>query len=141
MNNTVLTPDTELVEGDRVDLENDPYADPKHDHPYFESEYVEIAGAEPETPGCSRVDFEGTASVGFPPEHQVAVRVKEEDEQDVIPAWIGALHSGDEVRWNDPDRGRCNRTYKIRSIEFIGEVVRITDVNGDQLECLASELR
>jgi hypothetical protein len=50
------------------------------------------------------------------------------------------LHPGDEVFWNDPDEGLCSRVYRIASIRVIGEVVQITDVEGDALECLAEEL-
>ena len=66
---------TELVEDDCVDLEHDPYADPEHNHTYFEYEYVSVAGIDLETPNCLRVDFEGSPSVGFPVEHMVKVRI------------------------------------------------------------------
>jgi len=53
---------------------------------------------------------------------------------------IRELHAGDEVRWTDPDGGRTSRTYRISSIEVIGDVVRITDITGDELECFENEL-
>jgi hypothetical protein len=54
--------------------------------------------------------------------------------------WIHALHPGDEVYWNDPDNEECSRRLIIQSIEFANEVVKITCVDGNYLECLASEL-
>ena len=53
---------------------------------------------------------------------------------------IKQLHSGDEVTWNDPDDGICTRTLTIQSIKIKGEVVCITDSEGQYLECLSSEL-
>lgn len=50
------------------------------------------------------------------------------------------LHSGDEVFWNDPDDGAGSRYYVIQSAVVSGEVVTITDVDGDVLECFAGEL-
>jgi hypothetical protein len=51
------------------------------------------------------------------------------------------LHPGDFVWWIDPDSGRCNKVIHIRFIEVIDEVVRISSVTGDTLECFAEELR
>jgi hypothetical protein len=99
-----------LVEGDRVDLEKHPFADPNHDHPYFEFEFVEVAGADLETPGCLRVDFEGSPSAGFPPEHKIPVRKTDDDECGLIPAWIRGLRPGDTVLWNDQHKGLCSRS-------------------------------
>jgi hypothetical protein len=53
---------------------------------------------------------------------------------------IKKLHSGDEVTWNDPDEGKCSRTLTIGSIKVTGDIVRILDIEGDYLECLAEEL-
>ncbi len=64
-------PVTDLVPGDRIDLEADQYADPNHDNVFYEFEPSLVAGTELETHACFRVDFEGLASVGFPPEHRV----------------------------------------------------------------------
>lgn len=50
------------------------------------------------------------------------------------------LHKGDEVTWNDPDEGRCTRTIIINTVEIDEDVVKITDPNGDYLECLIGEL-
>ena len=62
---------TDLREGDRVDLEGDPFADPRRDNIIAEYEYVEVAGIEQETPGCVRVDFYDYDSVGFPTNHRL----------------------------------------------------------------------
>lgn len=62
----------ELREGDPVDLENDPYADPGHDKPELEYEYAKVVEYELETPGCLCVYFENI-SVGFPPDHMLRV--------------------------------------------------------------------
>jgi hypothetical protein len=64
---------SDLVSGDSIDLEDDKYADPDGDNPYYESNYVIVDAIELETPGCVRVDFEGSSSVGFPPEHELKV--------------------------------------------------------------------
>lgn len=53
---------------------------------------------------------------------------------------IKNLHSGDEVFWNDPDEGKCSRTYLIQSIEVDGDIVIIQDQDGSNLECFADEL-
>jgi len=49
-------------------------------------------------------------------------------------------HTGDEVFWNDPDNGICSKYIKILQIEYIGEVVRIMDYDGNILECFLEEL-
>lgn len=53
---------------------------------------------------------------------------------------IRKLHHGDEVFWNDPDDGICSRHYIIGTIEIKGNIICITDKNGDYLECHAREL-
>jgi hypothetical protein len=55
-------------------------------------------------------------------------------------AWVYGLSTGDEVFWNDPDDGICSRNIKIQQIEFHGDVIQITDVNGDYLEVKIDEL-
>jgi len=51
------------------------------------------------------------------------------------------LRPGDEVHWKDPDgESDCSRVYRIHSIRIYGDAVRITDVDGSEFECLASEL-
>jgi hypothetical protein len=59
---------------------------------------------------------------------------------DTILKPVSALAARDEVFWDDPDEGLCSRSIQIQSIEFHGDMVRITDVSGDELECYASEL-
>ena len=53
---------------------------------------------------------------------------------------VRQLHNGDEVWWDDPE-GLTSRSYNIRLIRVVGEVVTIMDVDGSVLECFASELR
>ncbi len=53
---------------------------------------------------------------------------------------VSELLYGDEVVWNDPDGGVCTKVVTIRSIQIIGDIVRIVDIEGDELECYASEL-
>lgn len=53
---------------------------------------------------------------------------------------IKKLHRGDQVFWTDPDGGRCSRHYTILEIEYVGGIVKLTDVSGDYLECYAREL-
>lgn len=55
---------------------------------------------------------------------------------------VKQLHNGDEVFWNDPDKGKCSRIYKIQSIEIRYPVctVIIIEQNGSTFECFASEL-
>jgi len=57
-----------------------------------------------------------------------------------IENWIKRLGNGDEVCWTDPDNGICSKSLIINTIEIIGDMVVITDENGDTLECLAEEL-
>lgn len=62
----------------------------------------------------------------------------------MTPQQVKALQTGDEVKWNDPDEGKCSRIIKILSIEIDGEdsdsIVRIHGVDDDYLECYAHEL-
>lgn len=72
----------DLQEGDMVDLEGDPYADPEGEEPdcddcasrrdSYKYEFEEVMGVEQETPDCVRVDFI-MDSIGFPTDHQVFV--------------------------------------------------------------------
>jgi hypothetical protein len=50
------------------------------------------------------------------------------------------LQNGDEVFWEDPDDGLTSRHIIIQSISVRGEMVSITGIDGDYLECLADEL-
>jgi hypothetical protein len=66
---------SELRVGDLVDLEGDPYADPRRDPMNcFEFELAEVASVERETADCVAVGFEGFDVVGFPPHHIVTAR-------------------------------------------------------------------
>jgi hypothetical protein len=53
---------------------------------------------------------------------------------------VKKLHTGDEVRWTDPDGDACSRAIIIMEIVVKGDVVQITDDYGNYLECLAKEL-
>lgn len=44
------------------------------------------------------------------------------------------------MTWNDPDNGLCTRTFIIGTIEFIGNIVKITDRDGGYIEALVEEL-
>jgi hypothetical protein len=61
-----------LEPGDLVDLEDDPYADPKRDHVEYQFKLATVYQAEYEAPDCVVVDFDAT-TVGFPPDHRVIV--------------------------------------------------------------------
>ncbi len=82
---TSLMKVTELVPGDRIDLEGDPYADPKGGtfHGLHESMYGFVESVEQETKGCVRVDFQDSPSVGFPAEHELKVLDRREHLQDL----------------------------------------------------------
>jgi hypothetical protein len=50
------------------------------------------------------------------------------------------LKPGQEVFWKDPDDGACSKYLTIKEIEVRDDMVRITDEDGEYLECLPSEL-
>ena len=52
----------------------------------------------------------------------------------------GFYYPGDVVHWTDPDDGLCSRDIKIKTITSKGNMVVITDVHGDTLECFPWEL-
>ena len=62
----------DLVKGDMIDLENDLYANPKHDNPTFDCEYAVVTAVELETDDCVCVWFDGFVC-GFPANHVVTV--------------------------------------------------------------------
>jgi hypothetical protein len=62
----------DLKPGDMVDLQNDPYADPRGDHIEYEFELAVVAELTYEGSGCIVVEF-NESTVGFPPDHQVRV--------------------------------------------------------------------
>lgn len=66
----------DLKQGDRVDLEGDPYADPQSDKPGLQCEYQVVDCIEVETPACTCVYFEDF-TCAFPSDHQVKVFVGE----------------------------------------------------------------
>lgn len=53
---------------------------------------------------------------------------------------VWSLHTGDEVFWNDPDDGLCSRLYVIQSIRIDDDIITITEPDGSELQCFASEL-
>ena len=50
------------------------------------------------------------------------------------------LDTGDRVYWNDPDEGLCSRWFDIAKIEYCGDMARITDIDGSEVQCFLSEL-
>lgn len=68
----------DLQEGDLVDLEGDPYADPRRDHPEFEFEYQEVLTVEQETPECVAVGFDFDV-IGFPTNHVLTVMERDDE--------------------------------------------------------------
>jgi hypothetical protein len=54
---------------------------------------------------------------------------------------IRKLHSGDEVKWNDPDNGERSRILKIQSIVHLEDhAYLIVTVEGDCVEVFDDEL-
>lgn len=53
---------------------------------------------------------------------------------------IKKLSSGDEVFWNDPDEGICSRILNISQIKIRGDIVCITETNGNYIEVFCVEL-
>jgi hypothetical protein len=60
-----------LCIGDRVDLENDPYADTNSDDIDYDCEYAVVCGIVRESPSCIAVEFDGFGVIGFPPDHMI----------------------------------------------------------------------
>jgi hypothetical protein len=56
------------------------------------------------------------------------------------------LRPGDEVYWNDPDEGVCSQLIIIQRCDVLAAytgddaILSITGQDGEELECLASEL-
>ena len=52
------------------------------------------------------------------------------------------LQKGDEVHWEDPDKGLCSRYIIIQDIEISedNKIVKIWGKDGDYLECFPCEL-
>lgn len=56
---------------------------------------------------------------------------------------VKALHTGDQVFWDDPDCSIQSRYYTIAEIVILNEkeeIVQITGNDGDMVECYAKEL-
>ena len=58
----------------------------------------------------------------------------------MTPKQAKQLRPGDKVHWEDPDDGVCSRTMTLTSIDIFGDVVQLTDTEGDFLECYVEEL-
>lgn len=67
----------------------------------------------------------------------------------MTPSAVKALRPGDQVKWNDPDRGLCSRIITIASIEICNEdenadeddaIIKIEGIDGDYVEVFAHEL-
>lgn len=88
----------EIKDGDLVDLEGDDYADPKRDHPAFDSELYEVGHIERETPECVAIGFEGFDVIGFPVGHLLAVRrgSTESEAPEGSPEWHDSFGGSDE---------------------------------------------
>jgi hypothetical protein len=59
---------------------------------------------------------------------------------------VQKLKTGDHIFWNDPDDGSCSRSFVVASIGIRAEedgdvLLSLTDPDGDELECLAVEIR
>jgi hypothetical protein len=53
---------------------------------------------------------------------------------------VKKLQPGDMVWWTDPDHGIGSRMLWISTVEILGDIVRITEVDGSYLECFHTEL-
>lgn len=63
----------DLKPGDRLDLEEDKYADPTKDNPVFQCEILTVESVEKETENCYVVSFSNYSDIGFPPNHEVDI--------------------------------------------------------------------
>jgi hypothetical protein len=66
-------PVSDLREGDLVDLEGDPFADPRRDRIAFATEYQTVEAVVRETARCVAVYILDVDCFGFPPGHHVRV--------------------------------------------------------------------
>lgn len=66
-------PAFQILAGDMIDLEGDPYADPNHDNSLLECELIEVDAVEDEGGGCIAIYFDGFDAVGFPRNHLLTV--------------------------------------------------------------------
>lgn len=125
--------------GQRVDLQNDPFADPKGlaiangdsddamgDHPEFEFEFevvmeiiVEDNGADP----CTVIVFESDFTCGFPPDHLVDV----DGEQPTVTIKVWSSRLG--WRWDDAeDHGGFDRISPSKG--FVGSDDAVEDARA-----------
>ena len=56
------------------------------------------------------------------------------------PKYAKELKLNDIVLWVDPDNFKCSREYVIKTIKHSGNMVTITDPDGDELQCPCTEL-
>ena len=101
----------DLVEGDLVDLEGDPYHSDPEDAPIVECEYARVAEVVKETDDCYCVHFENVSSAAYPPDTEFEVVEPEApDEWDALAGKLenAGLHvfrfSLDELD-QEPDEG------------------------------------
>jgi len=50
------------------------------------------------------------------------------------------IKPGDMVFWNDPDEETCSKLMTVKKIVIVGDVIKLTAMNGDYLEGYAEEL-
>ena len=84
--------------------------------------YIKLVGdvwIDPEATGDDSVWREGCdAHDTFTANHEpvrdfVGKELADIDDADERLKFINGLHSGDEITWNDPDEGKCTRTFVI----------------------------
>lgn len=117
-----MVPVAELVAGDMINLQGDPFADPGHgpgEHMHtcmwqYEPAVVggEDGAGELETPDCYRLDFvhmDGASSQGFPPVHLVR-RVG----HDAPPSrWRGIRDGQWRLRWQLQQQSRTVGAFEL----------------------------
>ena len=67
-------PAHQIQPGDLIDLEGDPFADPRRDNCFLRCELALAMEVEQETPECVAIGFEGFDVVGFPTNHMLNVK-------------------------------------------------------------------
>lgn len=66
-------PAFQIIVGDRIDLEGDPFADPTSSNPSLACELAEVCEVTYETADCVAIGFDGFDIVGFPRYHLLNV--------------------------------------------------------------------
>ena len=100
LNGVVTRAVLDLLPGDRVDLQNDLFADPDghtggESPAALECEFQTVESVVRETPDCVCVYFEGFDAVGFPVDHRVEVDGEQTpDERVANAAEAGVVDSG-----------------------------------------------